>query len=103
MAEFDREELKAAFEAGKIPVSADNIGRLDGALRALAQQYRARKVAREQDLSGQLTRLEETKNSLADLTYRSTAPAIMGLPVLRQCPLSRGMHRTYTLCEFYRP
>ena len=67
MAEFDREELKAAFEAGKIPVSDDNIRRLDGLLRSLAQQYRARKVAREQDLNGQLTRLEETKNSLAGL------------------------------------
>jgi len=67
MAEFDREELKAAFEAGKIPVSDDNIRRLDSLLRSLAQQYRARKVAREQDLNGQLTRLEETKNSLADL------------------------------------
>ena len=27
MAEFDREELKAAFETGKIPVSDDNIRR----------------------------------------------------------------------------
>ena len=67
MAEFDREELKAAFEAGKIPVSDDNIRRLDSLLRSLAQQYRARKVAREQDLNGQLTRLKETKNSLAGL------------------------------------
>ena len=67
MAEFDREELKAAIEAGKIPVSDDNIKRLDGLLRSLAQQYRARKVAREQDLNGQLTRFEETKNSLAGL------------------------------------
>jgi hypothetical protein len=67
MAEFDREELKAAFEAGKIPVSDDDIRRLDGLLRSLAQQYRARKVAREQDLNGQLTRLEETKNSIAGL------------------------------------
>ena len=67
MAEFDREELKAAFKAGKIPVSDDNIRRLDSLLRSLAQQYRARKVAREQDLNGQLTRLEETKNSLAGL------------------------------------
>src|SRR6267142_6625235 len=65
MAEFDREELKAAFEAGNIPVSDDNIRRLDGLLRALAQQYRARKVAREQDLNGQLARLEATKNFLA--------------------------------------
>jgi hypothetical protein len=46
MAEFDREKLKAAFEAGKIPVSDDNIRRLDALLRAIAQQYRARKVAR---------------------------------------------------------
>ena len=67
MAEFDREELKAAFEAGKIPASGDNIRRLDGLLRSLAQQYRARKGAREQDLNGQLTRLEVTKNSLAGL------------------------------------
>ena len=67
MAEFDWEELKAAFEAGKIPVSDDYIRRLDGLLRSLAQQYRARKVAREQDLNGQLTRLEETKNSLAGI------------------------------------
>jgi hypothetical protein len=67
MAEFDREELKAAFEAGKIPISDDDIRRLDGPLRALAQQYRARKVAREQDLNGQLTRLEEIKNFLAGL------------------------------------
>jgi hypothetical protein len=65
--EFDREELKAAFEAGKIPVSDDNINRLDGLLRAFARQHRARKVAREQDLNGQLTRFEETKNSLAGL------------------------------------
>ena len=61
MTEFDREELKAAFEAGKIPVSDDDIRWLDGLLRSLAQQYRARKVAREQDLNGQLTRLKETK------------------------------------------
>jgi hypothetical protein len=67
MAEFDREELKAAFEAGTIPISDDNIRRLDGLLRALAQQYRARKLAREQDLNGQWTRLKETKNSLACL------------------------------------
>jgi hypothetical protein len=67
MAEFDREELKAAFEAGKIPISDDDIRRLDGLLRALAQQYRARRVAREQDLNGQLTRLEEIKNFLAGL------------------------------------
>ena len=67
MAEFDREELKAAFETGKIPVSDDNIRLLEGLLRSLAQQYRARKVAREQDLNGQLTRFEETKNSVAGL------------------------------------
>jgi hypothetical protein len=67
MAEFDREELKAAFEAGKIPVSDDDIRRLDGLLRSLAQQYRVRKLAREQDLNGQLTRLKETKNSLTGL------------------------------------
>src|SRR5262245_2430287 len=67
MAEFDREELKAAFEAGQIPISDDEIRRLDGPLRALAQQYRARKVAREQDLNGQLARLEEIRNFLARL------------------------------------
>ena len=37
MADFDREELKAAFEAGKIAVSDNNIRRLDGPLRALAR------------------------------------------------------------------
>jgi hypothetical protein len=67
MAEFDRGELRAAFEAGKIPISDDNIRRLDGLLRSLAQQYRVRKLAREQDLNGQLARLKETKNSLAGL------------------------------------
>ena len=67
MAEFDREKLKAALEAGKIPISEDNIRRMDGLLRALAQQYRARKVACEQDLNGQLARLEETKNFLTGL------------------------------------
>jgi hypothetical protein len=65
--EFDREELKAALQAGKIPISDDNIRRMNGPLRALAQQYRARKAAREQDLNGQLARLEETKNSLGGL------------------------------------
>jgi hypothetical protein len=55
------------LEAGKIPISDDNIRRVDGLLRVLAQQYRARKVARLQDLSGQLTRFEKTKNSLAGL------------------------------------
>jgi hypothetical protein len=67
MAEFDREELKAAFEAGKIAVRDANLRRLDGLLRVLAQQYRARKFAREQDLKGQLTRLEGIKNFLASL------------------------------------
>jgi len=67
MAEFDRGELRAAFEAGKIPVSDDDIRRLDGLLRSLPQQYRVRKLAREQDLNGQLARLKETKNSLAGL------------------------------------
>jgi hypothetical protein len=67
MAAFDREELKAAFEAGKIPVSDHNIGRLEGLLRALARQYRARKVAREQDMNRKLTRLEETKSFLEGL------------------------------------
>jgi hypothetical protein len=69
VAEFDRQKLKAAFEAGKIIASDDYIRRLDGLLRALAQQYRARKVAREQDLNGQLTRLEETKSFLTDLWH----------------------------------
>src|SRR5882672_1318784 len=67
MAEFDRQELKAAFEAGKILAGDDNIRRLDGSLRALIQQYQARKAAREQGVSAQLTRLEETKNSVASL------------------------------------
>src|SRR6266850_1339623 len=67
MDKFDREELKAAFEAVKIPVSDEYIRRLDGLLRALASQYRARKVAREQDLNRKLTRLEDTKSSLAGL------------------------------------
>jgi hypothetical protein len=67
MAGFDREELKAALKSGNVSVSDDEIGQLDGVLRALAQQYRARKVARAQDLIGQLTRFEETKNSLAGL------------------------------------
>jgi hypothetical protein len=64
---FDREELKAAFEAGKIPVRDDNIKRLDGLLRAFARRYRARKVARGQDLKRRLARLEETQNFLAGL------------------------------------
>jgi hypothetical protein len=67
MAKFDSEELKAAFEAGKIPISDDYVRRLDRFLRALTQQHRARKVAREQDLNGQLKRLEEIKNFLAGL------------------------------------
>jgi hypothetical protein len=67
MAEFDREELKAAFEAGKIAVADDNIRRLDGLLRALARQYPARKAEREQDLNGKLRKLEETKIFLAGL------------------------------------
>ena len=36
-------------------------------MRALASQYRARKVAREQDLNWKLTRLKDTKSSLAGL------------------------------------
>ena len=67
MAEFDREEVKAALEAGKIAVKDENLRRLDGSLRALIQQYQARKAAREQGVSAQLTRLEETKNSIAGL------------------------------------
>jgi hypothetical protein len=50
-----------------LSTSDDNIRRLDGLLRSLAQRYRARKVARQQDLNGKLTRLEETKSFLADL------------------------------------
>jgi hypothetical protein len=53
VAEFYPEELKAAFEAGKIPAHDDSISRLDGPLRALARQYRSRKVAHEQDLKRQ--------------------------------------------------
>ncbi len=67
MAEFDREKLKAALEAGKIAISEDSVGGLDRLLQTQVQQYRARKFAREQDLKGQLTRLEETKNSVAGL------------------------------------
>jgi hypothetical protein len=67
MFEFDQEDLKATLEAGRLPVSDNNIRRLDGLLRALASQYRARKAAREQDLNGQLTRLGETKDFLASL------------------------------------
>ena len=69
MAEFNPEELKAALEAGKVLVSDDNIRRVDGLLRVLAHQYRARKAAREQDLNVQLTRLEETKSFLTDLWH----------------------------------
>ena len=36
-------------------------------MQSLAQQYRARKVAREQDLNGELARLEETRNYLGGL------------------------------------
>jgi hypothetical protein len=67
MDKFDREELKAAFEAGKIAVSDDNIRRLDSLLRALTPRYRARKAAHEQGMSAQLTRLEKTKNFVAGL------------------------------------
>ena len=67
MAEFDREKLKAAPEAGKIAISEDSVRGLDGTLRALARQYRARKFAREQDLRAELTRLVEAKDSLAGL------------------------------------
>src|SRR5438045_4127292 len=67
MVEFDQEKLKAAFEAGKIAVSDKDIRRLDGLLRAIAQQHQARKVAREQDLNGKLTRLEQTKSFLSGL------------------------------------
>jgi len=67
MAEFGRKGLKAALEAGKIPLSDDNVRRLDGRLRALARQDRARKAAHEQDSNGQLARLEETKDFIASL------------------------------------
>jgi hypothetical protein len=67
MAGFDREELKASLQAGNMPVSDDKVERLDGLLRALAQQYRARKAACEQDLNGQLTRLEENRDFIAGL------------------------------------
>jgi hypothetical protein len=58
---------RQAFEAGKIIAGDDNIRRLDGLLRALARQYRARKAEREQDLNGKLRKLEETKIFLAGL------------------------------------
>ena|ERR1700730_8098857 len=67
MAEFDREKLKAALEAGKIAISEDSVRGLDRLLQTLVQQYRARKFAREQDLKGPLTRLEDIKNCLASL------------------------------------
>jgi hypothetical protein len=67
MDNFDQGELRAALKSGKIPISDDEMRRLDGALRVLARQYRARKVARAQDLIGQLARLEATKNFLAGL------------------------------------
>jgi hypothetical protein len=67
MNKFDQEELKAALKSGNVPVSDDEIGQLDGVLRALAYQYRARKVARTRDVNGQLVRLKETKNFLAGL------------------------------------
>ena len=67
MNKFDQEELKAALKSGNVPVSDDEIGQLDGVLRALAHQYRARKVARARDLNGQLARLQETRNSLGGL------------------------------------
>jgi hypothetical protein len=65
MDKFDREGLRAALKSGNIPVSDDEIRQLDGVLRALAQQYRTRKIARAQDLKGQSARLEATKNFLA--------------------------------------
>jgi hypothetical protein len=61
MDKFDREGLRAAPKSGNIPVSDGEIRQLDGVLRAIAQRYLARNAAREQDLNGQLTRLEETK------------------------------------------
>jgi hypothetical protein len=67
MDKFDQEELKIALRSGNITVNEEAIGQLDGALRALATQYRARKVGRAQDLNEQLARLEATRTSLADL------------------------------------
>ena len=67
MDKFDREGLRAALKSGNIPVSDGEIRQLDGVLRAIAQRYLARKAAREQDLNGQLTRLEETRDFLAGL------------------------------------
>jgi hypothetical protein len=67
MDKFDREGLRAALKSGNIPVSDDEIRQLDGVLRALAQQYRTRKIARAQDLKGQSVRLEATKNFLVGL------------------------------------
>jgi hypothetical protein len=67
MAEFDREELKAALEVGNIPFSDDDVTRLDRNLQELAGRYRARKIAREQDLNRQLTTLGQTKKFLAGL------------------------------------
>ena len=61
MAEFDPEELKAALQLGKIPFSDDDVRRLDRLLQVLAQRYRARKIARAQDLKRQSARLEATK------------------------------------------
>src|SRR5215831_16000122 len=67
MAGFDREELKAALGAGRIPVNENSIGCLDGLLRPLAQQCRTRKAACEHDLNAQLVRLEEGKYCIATL------------------------------------
>jgi len=67
MDKFDREGLRTALKSGNIPVSDDEITQLDGVLRALAQQYRTRKIARAQDLKGQSARLEATKNFLVGL------------------------------------
>jgi len=67
MTEFDREELKAALQLGKIPFSDDDVRRLDRLLQVLAQRYRARKIARAQDLKRQSARLEATKNFLVCL------------------------------------
>jgi hypothetical protein len=69
MAGSDREGLKAALQSGNFPVGDGEIGQLDGVLRALAWQYRARKVARAQDLNEQVARLEEFKRLLACLWH----------------------------------
>jgi hypothetical protein len=67
MSEFDREDLKAAFEVANIPASNDYITRLDSLLYALAQRYRFLKISRQQDLNRQLTTLEQSRKVLGSL------------------------------------